>query len=102
VPGNGKRSKEHLERRLRLHLTPVFGGRTPSSITSADVRAFCAARLEARAANGEINRELEIVKRAFKLAVQSERYVGRVPHIPMLAEALALLTTFGSRKSWGY
>jgi hypothetical protein len=84
---NNKRSKGHLERRVRLHLAPVFSGRTLSSITTADVRAFAAKRLEAGAAHSEINRELEIVKRAFRLAIQSERYIGRLPHIPMLAEA---------------
>ena len=57
---NGKKSKDTVERRARLHLTPVFGGRTLASITTADVRAFAAERLEAGAAPAEINRELAI------------------------------------------
>jgi hypothetical protein len=44
---NGKRSKDDLERRINLHLTPMFGGRTLNSITSADARAFAARRLSA-------------------------------------------------------
>ena len=39
---NGKKSKDTVERRSTLHLTPVFGGRTLASITTADVRAFAA------------------------------------------------------------
>ena len=84
---NRKRSKADVERRIKLHLTPVFGGRTLNSITTADLRAFAADRVKAGASNGEINRELATVKRAFNLAVQSEKYHGRVPHVPMLAEA---------------
>ena len=83
---NGKRSKDDLDRRIRLHLTPVFGGRTLSSITAADARAFAARRREAGASNAEVNRELATLKRIFRLAVQSERYHGRVPHIALLEE----------------
>jgi len=83
---NAKRSKGELDRRLKLHLRPYFGGRKLSSITTADLRAFTAKRLEAKAAPAEINRELAIVRRAFKLAVKADRYHGRVPSFPMLAE----------------
>jgi integrase len=83
---NGKKSGDALERRVRLHLTPVFGGRRLSSIGTSDLRAFSAARLEAGAAAAEVNRELAIVRRAFRLAVESEKYHGRVPKIPMLQE----------------
>lgn len=83
---NKKRSLGELKRRIKLHLTPFFGGRKLSAITTADVRAFTARRLEAKAAAGEINRELAIVKRAFRLAVDGDRYHGRVPKIPMLQE----------------
>jgi hypothetical protein len=63
----GKKSKAELDRRIKLHLTPYFGGRKLSSITTADLRAFVARRLEAKVAAGEINRELAIVRRAFRL-----------------------------------
>jgi integrase len=83
---NGKKSKDDLERRITLHLTPVFGGRTLNSITTADFRAFAGKRLEAGAMPAGVNRELAILKRAFRLAVESDRYLGRVPKIPMLQE----------------
>jgi integrase len=83
---NGKKSLEDLERRITLHLKPVFGGRKLSSITIADLRTFSAKRLEAGAAHAEVNRELAIIKRAFRLAVEGEKYHGRVPKIPMLQE----------------
>lgn len=83
---NGKRSLEDLERRLKLHLLPSFGAKRLSAITVADVRAFAARRLEAGAAHAEVNRELAIVKRAFRLAVDGEKYHGRMPKIPMLQE----------------
>ena len=83
---NGKKSKGHVERRIALHLTPTFGGRTLSSITAADVRAFAAKRLEAEASPAEINRELAILRRAFRLASEGDKYHGRIPKIRMLQE----------------
>src|SRR5262249_33154219 len=83
---NKKKSTAWVERRKTRHLTPAFGGRRLSSITTADLRAFAARRLEAKASPAEINRELAIVRRAFRLAVESEKYHGRIPKFPMLAE----------------
>jgi integrase len=83
---NGKKSKGHVERRIALHLTPVFGGRTLSSITASHVRTFAATRLEAGASPAEINRELAILRRAFRLASEADRYHGRIPKIRMLQE----------------
>ncbi len=37
---NGRRSADELERRIRLHVLPYFGGRRLTSITTADVNAF--------------------------------------------------------------
>ena len=83
---NARRSLAHLQRRLNKHLTPYFGGRKMSTITTADVRAFQKHRKDAGASNGEINRELAILNRAFTLAVQSGSLLHR-PYIPMLKEA---------------
>jgi integrase len=83
---NGKRSKPELERRIRLHLKPYFGGRKLASITTADLRAFTAQRLAAGASVAEANRELAIVRRAFRLAAAEDKYHGRVPKFPMLQE----------------
>ena len=82
---NGKRSLAHAQRRIDLHLTPVFGGRRMAGISTADVRAFIAARLEAKAAPGEVNRELALLKRMYTLAIQAGKLLTR-PHVPMLAE----------------
>lgn len=82
---NKRRSLDALKRRIRLHLTPFFGGRRMSTITAADVRAFSKKRLEAGAAPGEINRELAALKRMFTLAVKANKLMVR-PHIPMLEE----------------
>jgi hypothetical protein len=37
---NGKKSLKGLERKIRLHLTPAFGGRRLSAISVADLRAL--------------------------------------------------------------
>ena len=50
------------------------------------MRAFAAQRLAADASAAEVNRELAIVRRAFRLAVADDKYHGRVPKIPMLQE----------------
>ncbi len=95
---NGKRSLRDVETRIRLHLEPAFGCRRMASITTADVRTYVASRQapveledgspKPGAANATINRELAILKRAFRLSVQAGKllHVPHVPHIPMLAE----------------
>jgi integrase len=110
---NGKKSVEEVERRIKKHLTPFFGSRRMANVTTSDVRAYVAARLTqkeivrgayeikkadgtiikvpeqrrpvARVSNGEINRELQILKRIFNLAVQSGKLLHK-PHVPMLRE----------------
>ena len=98
---NGRKSIEWVDRRLRLHLTPHFGGRRMVSITTPDVRAYIDkrqgesvrirkatdAQLEVRrpVSVAEINRELAILKRMFVLAMQAGKLLHR-PHIPMLTE----------------
>lgn len=83
---NGRRTLGHLKRRLRLHVLPALGPRRLIDITASDIRAFIAARLEAGASNAEVNRELAIVKRAYRLAKQAGRFMGDIPHIAMLKE----------------
>ena len=43
------------------------------------------ARLEAGASNAQINRELAIVKRSYRLAIQAGKLLHS-PYVPMLAE----------------
>lgn len=110
---NDKRSLGSTERRIRLHLTPYFGGRLMASITTAHVRAYVAHRQAQteiirsayklrlkdgttrhvaesrrpveRISNAEINRELALLKRAFNLAVQAGKLLHK-PHVPLLRE----------------
>ena len=82
---NKRRSLDELERRIRLHLAPVFGRRRMAAITMADVSSFTRERQQAGASNGEINRELTALKRMFTLAVQGGKLLHK-PHIPMLKE----------------
>ena len=100
-----------MEREVRKHLTPYFGGRRMADISTSDVRAYILQRqtedtvlvrkartvtLEdgttrtmpeerRRASNAEINRELALLKRMFSLAVEAGKLLYR-PHIPMLKE----------------
>jgi integrase len=95
---NGKRSLRDVRMRIDRHLTPFFGGRRMSAITTADVRSYIMSRQQAvrvvgkgetarevRPSNGEINRELTALKRAFSLAVQGGKLLAK-PHVPMLRE----------------
>ena len=82
---NGKKTADQVERRIRLHLEPFFGGRRLVSISSDDARAYIGHRQEEGAANATINRELAVVKRSFRLVEQSGKILHR-PHIPMLRE----------------
>ena len=82
---NGRKSLRDVKARIRIHLTPYFAGRRMSSLTTADVRAYTKARMDAGAAAATINRELAILKRMFTLAVKGAKLMVR-PHIPMLAE----------------
>jgi integrase len=56
-----------------------------SAITISDVRAYTDQRQGEGAANASVNRELAILKRAFRLAEQAGTVLHR-PHIPMLSE----------------
>jgi integrase len=93
---NGKRTKAHVERRIKKHLLRFFGGRKLASITTAHIRDYIADRQttithedgtikKAGASNAEINRELAILKRACRLALQAGTLLT-VPHVPMLRE----------------
>ncbi len=80
-----RRSLDTVERRLRLHLVPFFGGRKAAGISADDVRRFIVQRQEAGASNAEVNRELAILKRAYSLGMESHTVLVR-PKIPHLTE----------------
>jgi integrase len=108
---NGKRSIRVVERRINKYLLPYFRGRRMSDISASDVRAYVAKRqadtilvhkarvtvdeqgrttqhpeVRKPVSNAEINRELQILKRCFSLALQAGKLHQR-PHIPMLRES---------------
>jgi integrase len=84
---NQRSSIVHLRSRLRLHLVPAFGAVRATELSTTHVKAYTSKRLHAGAANATVNRELEAVERALKLAVQSDppKLVRQI-HIPMLPE----------------
>ena len=98
---NGKRSLAVVERRIRKHLEPFFGGRRMAAVTTADVRTYIDRRqstpIELKplhwgdpprlrpVSSAEINRELTLLKRMFSLAIQAGKLLHK-PHIPMLQE----------------
>ncbi len=82
---NGKKSWVHQARRIRLHLQPAFGGWRMAEIKVADITAYTNARREEGAQAGTVNRELDILRRMFTLAVQGELLL-HAPHVPRLRE----------------
>jgi hypothetical protein len=98
---NGKRSLGHVERRIALHLEPVFGGWRMGSINTPAIRTYIEGRQKDGAAIASVNRELAILKRAFKLALQDGRMLG-MPHIPMLQESNARSGSSRRSSSWRF
>jgi integrase len=97
---NKKRGLPVVRRAIDKHLRPYFGDRRMAGVTTADVTAYIAHRQRegivavagkrkgeriGDVSNGQINRELALLKRTFSLAVKSGKLAAR-PHIPMLAE----------------
>jgi integrase len=76
-----------VERRITKHLTPYFHDATRMvAITTTTITAFAVARKAPGASNGEVNRELAILKRAFSLSVKAGTLTA-TPHFPILPES---------------
>jgi integrase len=110
---NNKKSFDEVARRIEKHLAPFLGGRRMVNITTADVRTYVVQRQAQKevtrraydikrkdgtiltvpeqtrtveaVSNAEINRELQILKRIFNLAVQGGKLLHK-PHVPLLRE----------------
>jgi integrase len=82
---NDQTSWVNQERRIRLHLAPVFGGHRLAEIPPETFALYATARREAGASAASVNRELAIVRRLFVLAMQAGKLLYR-PHIPQLRE----------------
>lgn len=82
---NNKKTIKDVRMRLDRHILPFFGDNKAVSITESDINKFIAKRQREEATNGEINRELTVIKRAFNLGIK-ERQIFFKPSIEMLAE----------------
>lgn len=90
---NDRRSAGAVERRIRLHLQPVFGGWKMADITPAAIKDYTHTRRTEGAANGTVNRELALLKRMFILAIDGGQLVYR-PKIKFLVERNARVGFF--------
>lgn len=110
---NDQSSVDEVERRIRKHLQPFFGGRRLAAIGKADIKTYIDTRLASRVsttdaytytradgrvvniparerpidhvANAEINRELTLLRRIFNLAIENEKFL-QAPYIALLTE----------------
>jgi integrase len=89
VEGTQQRIDKHLLRHVAIDDVPAGGhfssDRRMSTITTADIDSYKAARLREDAQPATVNRELAIIRRAFKLAIQGGELVA-MPYIGLLRE----------------
>jgi integrase len=81
---NGKKSLDKAGRSVN-HLLEFFGDCRAHLVGADTVRKYVSKRLEEKAANATINRELAALKRMFNLGIQAEK-IYKKPHIAMLQE----------------
>ena len=80
-----RRSLSDLERRIDKHLIPFLGHFATNKVTRDMLAEYTLSRQTDDASNASINRELAIVKRAFKLGLESGS-VSAIPKIELLPE----------------
>ena len=69
---NGRKSARTLKTRWESHLKEFFGAMTAAEVTPRQVTRYIEVRMAAGAATASVNRELAMLKRMYKLALQSE------------------------------
>lgn len=74
-----------LKRRIEKHLEPALGHIQSGKVSSIVISRYVLERQAGKAENATINRELAIIKRAFKLGLR-DGSVSHIPHIEMLPE----------------
>lgn len=79
-------TKSDTEARFRNHILPALGNMKATQITTATITKYANQRLKEGAKSGTVNRELALIKRAFRLAVIA-RKVSYAPHIQLLKES---------------
>jgi integrase len=73
--------------RVRLHLEPAFGKTRAAELGTQDLQRYIGSRRAAGAEDSTINRELALVRRAFRLAATSDPpKVVRLLKVPRLVE----------------
>lgn len=86
----GRKSIEWSSRRWNLHLAPFFSNVKVTAVRTDLLRKYVAHRQEQGAANGNINRELALLRRAYSVARQSSPpKVRNIPVFPRLQEPQA-------------
>ncbi len=71
------------EGRWKKHLLPVFGSCKASSLTRADFDEYVVARLKARAKHATVNRELQLLRRMYRLGYETKpKMVQELPQFP--------------------
>lgn len=84
---NGRKSLLDLKIRWKKHLEAIFSEMSVTAVTTEQITAYIARRLQETASNGTINRELATLKRMYKLAIKTGRLkFGEQPYFPMLKE----------------
>lgn len=81
---NQRRSLSAIKRRAKK-MRIAFGNRYAHSLTAVDLRAYQLARQRTGAANATINREIAVLRRAYKLGLESEK-IHRMPVVRQLRE----------------
>jgi integrase len=71
------------EQRWNKHVAPAFGDRRAALVDKTDLENYLAERLKAGARFATVNRELQLLRRAFKLGYEHQpRLVQNVPSFP--------------------
>lgn len=82
---NDRKSLDKVKFRAK-HLAKSFAGCKATEIGRAEIKAFIVCRKREGASNGEINRELDVLRRGFNLALEDEK-LARAPKVPRLEES---------------
>jgi integrase len=83
---NARRAIDSTQRRIDLHLLPYFKSRRIAEVTTTQVRAYVEHRREAGATAATINRELSVIRRAFRLAHRAGNILA-LPYFEFLDES---------------
>ena len=84
---NDRHTLDDVQARNKVHLIPAFGDLRAADFSTTHLKAYIRDRRKDNAANASINRELAVLRRAFRLAAAEDPpLVARVPPIPHLPE----------------